>query len=308
MAESGQRTSLKVDLWDYQAKVDLYSALQARLQEHGESFSVWAQALWGHSMAVFMASGSGHEEMGLSWEPKRALGEGGFGKVALWQKRDEDSHVLEEIAIKETRFTPGSDLTPEADPTMSWEALLMKQLNDVEHRSNPSSPNRYILRLRSFKYFPSHIPRSHRWRFYLEFAPWGDLYKLIWTYRAWRTYLPEEFLWHVLFNLAASLQFMRLGRFHDPDGKIKESNEIVHFDIKPENIFLAEPGESSKFVNYPILKLADFGLATITSQVDPQNPSQYLPYGTPGYKPPVSSSSYRWVRLFNLFRQRNCFT
>ena len=51
---------------------------------------------------------------------------------------------------------------------------------------------------------------------------------------------------------------------------------MVHTDLKPANIFLAEPLDDH-FPWYPVLKMGDFGSARYTSHTDRWNPDKFLP-------------------------------
>ena len=65
-----------------------------------------------------------------------------------------------------------------------------------------------------------------------------------------------------------------------------EVSQIVHKDIKPDNVFL-DTSNLCHYNRYPTPKLADFGLAIETSPSDPLNPSVYnTDSGTAGYKAP----------------------
>ena len=84
--------------------------------------------------------------------------------------------------------------------------------------------------------------------------------------------IPEMFAWHVFKHVTAGLHHIH-------------SSGIVHGDLKPANILLApaRDGES-----YPLLKIADFGTATI-------NPPKDIPLGhsaTLGYQPPEAEWRY----------------
>jgi serine/threonine protein kinase len=121
----------------------------------------------------------------------------------------------------------------------------------------------------------------------------SDLCTLRENYRAWNTYLPEEFLWHTFHGLVATALRLETGPFQDfVTGKTYENEGekvVVHFDLKPENVFLGEPVDTqpSHFSNYPCIKLADFGLAAMTGPDDMYNPRKYRGLGTTSYQPPV---------------------
>lgn len=161
----------------------------------------------------------------------------------------------------------------------------MRQLNDLG--------NVNIIKLRGFR---NHA-REELWRFYLEFAPWGDLRLLKNNYCAWNTHFPEEFLFHVFHGLAHAALGLKAGPFFDYNAyrvtRHKDGQAfVVHFDLKPENIFLADPIARTEYecYNYPTIKMGDFGLAAITGWFDESNPRMYSNHGTPGYIPPVSHS------------------
>lgn len=144
--------------------------------------------------------------------------------------------------------------------------------------------------------------KKRNYRFYQELAPYGDLSSLWHKYRYWNTYLPEAFLWHLLDSLASAAIQMRDatkkglpdGRF---DGPVRREEQVVHFDMKPQNVFLGRPdhrvgkrcayGGIRKF-DYPVIKLGDFGLSEYTGPNDPENPKRWLGgSGTTCYRPPV---------------------
>lgn len=235
---------------------------------------------WGQEETLFLTSATDLDD-DTDWRPVRPLGKGGYGIVGLWQKTDSDWTVLDSLAIKQQKYRNGkSQEELMASSGIAYEAALMYQLNEQD------CPN--IIQLRGFK---DH-PLDRLWRFYFEFAEWGDLRRLEVHYRAWNTYLPEEFLWQVFHGLATAALALRVGEFYEvgeTSGPLTD-DYIVHFDLKPENIVLGDPDGDSplQFSNYPVAKMADFGLARFTNHLDLRNPGWYRGLGTPGYIPPVS--------------------
>ncbi len=268
-----------VDALDF----DFYASIQQRLARVGEEFSTFAQSLWGKQASNFLDSSPGFDQMDDSWEPIRILGKGSFGLVGLWQKTGRKGEVKDQVAIKEMASHPDDELSLDRDSRLAREAVIMKQLNDAERLEFGTNSN--ILRLRSFKNFPS----AGRWRFYLEYA-YGDLYKLINSYRAWNTHLPEEFLWHVFNSLAKAAVVMEKGPFTNLESQDPTKWSITHFDIKPENTYLGKPDKDGLCPSYPTIKVADFGLAQMTGQSDQRNPRLFRRKGTEGCQPPVSFS------------------
>ncbi|KAF7512951.1 hypothetical protein GJ744_012054 [Endocarpon pusillum] len=244
-----------------------------------DPFFYRAAYYWGHDETLFLNSATDLDD-DRGWRPVRPLGKGGYGIVGLWQLTDNNGTVLDSLAIKQQRYRdqPQTQKQLTAESGIAYEAGLMYQLNREE------CPN--IIKLRGFK----DNPAERLWRFYLEFAEWGDLRRLETYYRAWNTYLPEEFLWQVFHDLATAAVALAAGEFHkigEASGPVTNSY-VVHFDLKPENIVLGDPADPNPvhFSNYPVAKMADFGLARLTNHLDPYNPVYYRGLGTPGYLPP----------------------
>ena len=292
-----------LDLADFQvSNIDFYASIQDRLRRVGEEFSTFAQALWGKQVSNFLDSSPGNDQMDNSWQPVRALGKGGFGLVGLWEKTNRKGVVVDSIAIKEMERHPNGGYHLESRPHLAREAVIMKQLNDAEQGHGWRTKNN-ILRLRSFKYFPS----CSRWRFYLEYAPNGDLHKLIYSYRAWDTYLPEEFLWHVFHSLAKVAVVMEQGPFTDLETEEASVGQMIHLDVKPDNLYMGKPDNMALFAKYPTIKMADFGLSELTFEDDQDNPQMYRK-GTTDYLPPVSVFLVllrRWPLLTQSNRSRH---
>ena len=293
--EAAKASKPFLHLWDSQfyenRSADLYGQSLAYVQKHGLEFGLRILAIWKDvNMMNFMTSGTGNEELGDDWTPIRVLGFGGGGRVGLWQKLDERTgDPIDSIAIKEAEYRP-FDTVPTANRTVRLpkEAFVMEQLQAREGGWNGWKNGRNILMLKALKVYPN--SERARCRLYLEYAPYGSLTPLFFTYRAWKTYLPEPFLWHLFHNLANAINVMANGFFLEPGTQKRAPNDMgfVHFDIKLDNIFLGEPFPSSAMNTYPAIKLADFGLAKLTGDGDQQNPSAWYRLGTEDYKPPVS--------------------
>jgi len=275
------RPPIELDLVNYNARAPTWSNPVPRASHH---LSIFLKALFYGNIdeAVFLSSHTDLED-DQDWRPIRALGRGGYGLVGLWQKFDEKGTVLDSIAIKQQEYSATDE------NGLSYEARLMQHLNGANCKN--------IIKLRCF--------RDHqlekRWRYYLEFAPFGNLHDLKINYMAWNTYLPEEFLWHVFHGLAtAGLQLGDTEYLGYRDGEgyaLREDHYMLHFDLKPQNVGLGDLVDEmpTHFSNYPVAKVMDFGLARITSPHDQHNPRGYWDLGTAGYKPPVRwSDTLQW--------------
>ena len=109
------------------------------------------------------------------WFPVRPLGKGGFGGVAVWERRDFLGDVVEETAVKQTDWSKSMALRTE--PMLAKEAAIMQQLNKKDSEN--------IVYLKGLKYFQEEGRSKATWRFYFEYCPYGDLSRLEKRYKAW---------------------------------------------------------------------------------------------------------------------------
>lgn len=203
------------------------------------------------------------------WHCYRLLGAGSFGTAAVWKRTDADGKLLDEVVVKEDRKKGRSKYPDDAAVIRSFpeEAEVMQALNTQDASGN-------IVHMRGYKLFlrmPRADQRKHRdpvvhnefHRFYLEYAPYGTLKNLAVRYRAFNRYLPELFLWHVFNSLARAAVVL--------EGPEENDECYIHLDVKPDNIFLGYEnaklqnptttgGLSGETVNYPSVKLGDFGV------------------------------------------------
>lgn len=242
------------------------------------------------------------------WHCYRLLGAGSFGTAAVWQQFSNDGKLLDEIVVKEelavgrTRYETQEKIN-EIFPT---EAATMYDLNTHSTSGN-------IVHMRGFKAFTRNpgIKRKRNGpvvhnlinRFYLEYAPYGNLHNLAMRYKAFNRYLPELFLWHVFNSLArAALALETVGDDH--------AMCYVHLDVKPANIFLgyesaksqnptATGGLDGEDANYPSVKLGDFGVTENVSKIDNEGIRDCAGVGTPHYIAPVSWSSLGDILVTN---------
>ncbi|KAL9112252.1 MAG: hypothetical protein Q9227_003370 [Pyrenula ochraceoflavens] len=101
---------------------------------------------------------------------------------------------------------------------------------------------------------------------------------------------------------------MKSGRFRTASWQRDADLEIVHLDIKAENVFIA--GTSGDLENtpegeYPTLKLADFGLSKLTKAEYGWNPADIIDQGTAHYKAPEQKDKRNGVFDSNYGQQIN---
>lgn len=100
-----------------------------------------------------------------------------------------------------------------------------------------------------------------------EYCPTGDLADYV--NETMIDHTPEMFLWQILKHVTNGLRYMH-------------SQGMVHGDIKPANILLSPPPAGEY---YPLLKLADFGAASLNTY--PAIPRGHI--GTKSWQPPEAS-------------------
>ncbi len=66
-------------------------------------------------------------------------------------------------------------------------------------------------------------------------------------------------MWHIFYSIANALCYCRYGTNNpNPQAAIQGWDQIIHGDMKPENVFLAAPDQAESSM-YPCVKLGDFG-------------------------------------------------
>ena len=195
---------------------------------------------------------------------------------------------MQEFALKVADLNPNS-LVHKNRVDLTHEAAIMAQTNDWKTDS--------IVRLRQFNVAGEYA------RYYFEFCPYESLETLRLKYKAWNTYLPELFLWHVFSSLAEGCARFGSGPFKNLAssrfGQPMPEGYLLHNDIKAENILLGtNVTQDGQRRWYPIPKFADFGLSIITSPNEAlRNQARFLQLGSRAWYPPVSSSLYH-IRSF----------
>ncbi|KAI5367232.1 Putative serine/threonine-protein kinase, active [Septoria linicola] len=201
---------------------------------------------------------------------------GGMGKIDVWAKDDGNGRIVDRVVLKDTQMS-----------FTSWQSESSWYGNGEDNvpiefwvHSKMSNGGKYVLQLASRRVQVDED--SRKFRMWMEYCPNGDLYQLL--ERHWKAgvRVPVEFILYVFKAMVDACLVMKQGSM----APFKDSwEQIVHRDLKPDNVFLGLP--RSTFANYPEPKLADFGLAIVTSPSDATNPELYnLGAGTKGYLPP----------------------
>ncbi|CAK3948087.1 Serine threonine dual specificity kinase, catalytic domain [Lecanosticta acicola] len=206
------------------------------------------------------------------WQGVRPLGVGGQGSTGLFIRVDQNNNVRERLVVKESVvMSPGAWYFP-----LSWAPRTYHRLGYRDYHAAidfSEASETYIHRILSNTQ-----------------SQWIVEYRLA---DVWRRYqginwlVPEAFIWYCALSLAKAAQIMEHGSEDDGPNNWRE---VIHRDIKPDNIFLSDPAaEGTEWRLYPGVKLGDFGHAVETTANEPSiyNPRLYrAPSGTPGYVSP----------------------
>ena len=129
-------------------------------------------------------------------------------------------------------------------------------------------------------------------RFYLEYCEHGTISELIEGYREYnrrheydRQCIPEAYLWFVLHGMVKVLFEMAQPNFSQLIGR-RPGSFLLHLDAKADNVLLSTPLNYHYLEKYPVAKVADWGLAQLTSRKDPSNSSHHYRLGTQIWHPP----------------------
>ncbi|KAI9791699.1 MAG: hypothetical protein M1835_000134 [Candelina submexicana] len=202
---------------------------------------------------------------GPGWRPVRDVGQGGQGLVTLWEYRSEEGEVYK-LVTKDLGWNSWFE-------DYSNEAQYTKRLNDRGCQN--------VINVIEWTALP-----NRKMRVAYEFAEHGDLYEIKEFYEKYGLKIPEPFIWHVFHSMALALSYCHLGHADTTPIISPDWEEILHADLKEENILMLPPTSTNPY--YPHLKLADFGLSfTVPNQVVRTFKStRWHQYGTPGYQAP----------------------
>ncbi|KAF7186650.1 G2-specific protein kinase nimA [Pseudocercospora fuligena] len=226
-------------------------------------------------------------DLSSSWMGPMFLGAGSHGTASIWIKQDAAGRISDRVAVKDTNSLNPNYLyasgVVQPPPAMPMEAVAMLKLIDLPGSSS-------IVNIRNWR---SKMPYGTRpgHRIYMEFCSGGDLsdlFKNHWPRN--QNFMPESFLWAVFDSLVTAGLLMEGAHLRDTARTIWD--EIIHGDMKPDNVFVGE-NTSGTFRGFPLVKLGDFGIATIFPKAG-LNPADYWqPFSGPGYRAPEMAKIYR---------------
>nr|POE79808.1 g2-specific protein kinase fin1 [Quercus suber] len=236
-----------------------------------------------------------HEGFSDEWNFAGTIGKGGNGHAALWVQYDSDNQIVDRVVSKETwvlksqwRSGGGGVLVNGPTPALhSWEAYIQSLLCEkrgsdksiVDIRASASYGNLYMYRI-----YTEHCEIS------------GDLENAISRHGAMQENvdlhgqplhgrIAEIAIWAVFETLTHAIYLMKHGLPPSKPGRsLFWPNEIVHFDIKPKNVFLKSP-HPTDWPTIPQFRLGDYGSSRFI-------PTRRVPAGTPGYEAPEQSISW----------------
>lgn len=216
-----------------------------------------------------------------TWIGAYRLGGGSFGEVTTWICVDRATHrPIKSVAIKDS-FDKGSTEEKGAYSNV-YNSLVAKGLDfgvdpsaalgkaNIDKRfskeaylqgimTEPSSNQEiYSVPLLGYRRrLDSVRPGYNHWRLYMPLYEYGDLFELIAAHRVRGRGIPEPFIWHTLRCLLTGAEQLT-EQVRKRQGS-EEEDVIVVFDMKPDNILLAPPDQTSTFPIYPRAHIADLG-------------------------------------------------
>ncbi|KAE9992662.1 hypothetical protein EG327_008263 [Venturia inaequalis] len=234
------------------------------------------------------------------WVYKKNVGEGAYGSCSIWVRAN-DKSITDRVVLKDQIIDDHSlnrlTWTFDGFQEKPMEADLQKRL----WQCNP----RCFLGYRGYSYDKN----DHAFRLYTEYAHYGSLKGLMDKYASnskssflREDCIPEPFIWYVAQELLLAAKTMASGFRSEGSTRSDKDDEnkwveIIHMDIKPHNILMAEPDplledERARKYNWPKIQVTDFGVAVeLHSQW--QNPQDLTGRGTAGYMAP---EHYRQIR------------
>lgn len=188
---------------------------------------------------------------GHSWVFGAKLGAGGFGRAYLWNLiSNADQKVVDRVVLKYTEVR--------SEQIISHGGLGHGNIREVflqRHLVPNGTPPDKVFTVPLLG--AEHCSWSlDSWRYYSPFFAFGDLFDLIkaqgvesltGSTMSGHRQIPEPFAWYILYRLVSAAVVM------DEAFRTSQTKyQVVHVDLKPENIFLGAPGSLGKNNTFPV--------------------------------------------------------
>ncbi|KAI5204218.1 hypothetical protein E4T39_03812 [Aureobasidium subglaciale] len=219
---------------------------------------------------------------GAHWVGGWKLGTGSYGQVSLWLLIDSATYApLLPIAIKDTAsnkpttetgvylgiyeklVAKGMDMGIDPAHPLGQAPRTERFFKEAYIQGTMTEPNSahemFSVPLYGWaRKQPSIYGDAYKhYRLYMPSYEYGDLTGIISGHLRKKRGIPEPFIWHTLQCLMKSaVQLEVQARKHRYP---QDSDVIVVFDMKPDNILLAAPNRNSSFPIYPRPHIADLG-------------------------------------------------
>ncbi|ESZ95464.1 hypothetical protein SBOR_4118 [Sclerotinia borealis F-4128] len=218
----------------------------------------------------------------LEWRGIKVLGVGGNGTAGQWQLRHGRPPVGEPGRVPFKTCVVKQQAGGHGD--MRNEAKTYELLRHI--------PSQHLVKMYRKMYRDEGLNTLHAdrkgpvSRIYLEHCERGDLMDAIRGHFLQRLYFEEFEVWDVFHCLIRGIYAMHYG--HEDLNRARwERDEIVHFDLKATNVFLAAAQTDEEHKGAPVLKIADFGSAAeVRVEQDLAYNFHYRFDGTQRYKLP----------------------
>ncbi|KAF4628006.1 hypothetical protein G7Y89_g10150 [Cudoniella acicularis] len=194
---------------------------------------------------------------GPGWVGQKILGLRSYELVGHWKYQgiDADLKSLKDVMVKQVLAYRQDGLIPESQCLLAF--------------ANSGSQHIVKMYRRLYKgtgygtgYRPDMEDKEVHW-IYMEFCAGGDLIDYL------KKHIQPNFslfskleLWEIFHCLSRSLFTMHQGNEDTSDNAQRWNQpDLVHFDIKPQNVLRGGPIRDSEHRNRHVYKMADFGLA-----------------------------------------------
>ncbi|CZT47468.1 uncharacterized protein RSE6_08031 [Rhynchosporium secalis] len=221
--------------------------------------------------------------VGKGWVGKSLLGRGSYGVVGHWSYEgpDREKKGLRDVAVKQSLRNP----FPLGGWGLEGEAMALMELGKAKSQ-HVVKMYRHLYEEMGQRTNSYDVGLVHR--IFLEYCPHGDMGEWIKAHLQNNTSVSEAEMWAIFHCLARSCLVMDHGsenaNFPTPGWP---SQEMVHFDLKLENILIGTPTTDIEHRDASPFKFGDFGMAKrVQNSQSPQYMADHSTWGTPVYYAP----------------------